>query len=77
MPCREQIFDALTENLIHDEEKRFDWLNTPNKEFYGLTPHELFKNDPNEAIALLRLLNCGEDEDECLLALRMRTGEEE
>jgi hypothetical protein len=66
MPIKEQQFDSLSESLIRDEEARFDWLNSPNKEFYGMTPRELFKNDPDEAIALLRLLNCTGDECDLL-----------
>ncbi len=50
-------FDKLAESLIRDEEMRFDWLNEPNKEFYGLSPSKLFKTEPLEAIALLKLLN--------------------
>ena len=62
MPIRELEFDALVQNLIPDEDMRYEWLNSPNKMFYTMTPHEMFKNDADEAIALLKLLSCTGEE---------------
>jgi hypothetical protein len=66
MPLRELEFDALVSNLLPDEDMRYEWLNSPNKMFYTMTPHEMFHNDPDEAIALLKLLSCTGEECDIL-----------